>query len=75
MNKKMEELHAQIKFLSDWIDEIKAEITDDETNVKNVERMNVAMACGFKMIAISKELDKEREAYWNQPLWKKIFTK
>jgi hypothetical protein len=69
----MKNLYAQIDFLSEWADVLYVQIkTDPNSHIKEQEIM---IDCAKKIVTISKELDKERKVYHNQPLWKKLFRK
>lgn len=73
MNKKMEELYAKANVIGEWINELKVIIeTDPDAHKKE---QDIIIACGFKILAISKEIDAERKAYSNRPLWKKLIGK
>lgn len=73
MNKKMEELYAEANTIGRWIDDLKVIIdTDPDAHMKE---QDIMIACGFRIIAITKEIDKERKVYLNRPLWKKLIGK
>lgn len=73
MNKKMRKLYAEIEFLNDWIKDLTNTISQDPA--AHTKEQRTMTACVDKINQLHKELNKERKAYHNQPLWKKLITK
>jgi hypothetical protein len=74
MNKRMKALYAQIEFLGDWTkNDIQAKYSENPEKEEFYSALLTEI--GLKMLSLADEIDKERIAYRNQPLWKQLFTK
>jgi hypothetical protein len=71
MNKKMENLYAEINTLFRWVADL------EEQHKENPEETNTELlkALGFRIIDLTFELDIARIEYQNQPLWKRLLKK
>ena len=71
MNKKMENLYAEINALFRMVDDLKAKHNEkpEDTNTE------LLLALSNKIVDLTKELDIARKEYQNQPLWKRLLKK
>ena len=73
MNKKMENLYAEINALFHWVEDLKAEHKANPDNEKKYS--DLLTAIGFRVLEIMEEIDIARMEYQNQPLWKRLLKK
>lgn len=71
MNKKMENLYAEINTLFRWVKDLetKHEEKPEETDTA------LLTSIGMRIIDLTYELDIARMEYHNQPLWKRLLKK
>ena len=72
MNKKMENLYAEINALFNWIHDLEEKMDADPENFKDTE---LVIQIGTRIIDVTYELDIARIEYQNQPLWKRLLKK
>ncbi|ASR84040.1 hypothetical protein SEA_TEACUP_35 [Arthrobacter phage Teacup] len=72
MNKKMENLYAEINTLFRWADDLFAE---HEENPESFADTDLITKIGNRIIDLTYDLDIARIEYHNQPLWKRLLKK